>query len=499
MDREMNSVRAKEVYKTVSRSSARGQVLSIKWVFAVRAHKFKARIVVRGFEQPWQERGPTFSPTLNFDAFRVVASTANAMDLDLKHMDVETAFLYSPLHEPVWCEFPDGYRVDGCVMELQRALYGLPGAPRAWHVHIDSYLCELGFLPVRSETCLYYHKSRRILLARYVDDMVVASMSESYAWLREQLNERFVVEDLGDVSTFLGVSVARDRQSGLLTLHLSKYMDAVLAKFNMTDCTPADCPLPVGPDFTVRSDAYSERDLAQVDGFPYRSVVGHLQYAASTCRPDLSYACSVLSRVLVAPTPVHVHACNHVLRYIKGTRELGITFSGGEWDTLDVDGMCMAVFHLDGYADASLTDQPGAKSTDGHVVFMGGGPVIWRSRVQRTAAQGTCESEYDAMAQCTKALIYVKSVLEEWVGLFISSGRLSLHGDNTAALDVSSDEGTKKRTKHFERNLHYVRDYVVAGEIVLRYVPSKENVADIFTKVLDRRSFLLLRAAIMGA
>ena len=89
-------------------------------------------------------------------------------------------------------------------------------------------------------------------------------------------------------------------------------------------------------------------------------------------------------------------------------------------------------------------------------------------RVQRTAAQGTCESEYDAMAQCTKALIYVKSVLEEWVGLFISCGRLSLHGDNMAALDVSSDEGTKKRTKHFERNLHYVRDYVVAGEIFLR-------------------------------
>mmetsp|Transcript_8723 Transcript_8723/g.24965 ORF Transcript_8723/g.24965 Transcript_8723/m.24965 type:complete len:97 (+) Transcript_8723:250-540(+) len=94
------------------------------------------------------------------------------------------------------------------------------------------------------------------------------------------------------------------------------------------------------------------------------------------------------------------------------------------------------------------------------------------------------------MAQCSKALMYVKSVLEEWVGLLISCGRLSLYGDNTAALDVGSDEGTKKRTRHFERTLHYVRDYVVSREIDLRYVPSKENVADIFTKVLDRKSFL---------
>ena len=307
-----------------------------------------------------------------------------------------------------------------------------------------------------------------------------------------------MIEDLGEVSTFLGVSVIRDREKRQLRLHLTKYMDAVLKKFGMTDCTPADCPLPIGPDFNVRGDQFLAEELDRIADFPYRSIVGHLQYAASTCRPDLSYACSVLSRVLNAPAPVHVNACKHALRYIKGTRELGITFSGGDWDTMDVNGMHMILFSVDGYADASLSDQPGAKSTDGYVVFMGGGPVAWRSRVQNFTAQGTCESEYGALAQCSKVLTYVRTILEEWVGLCVSCGRVSLYGDNTAALDVGSDEGTKRGTKHFERHLHYVSDYVVSREIDLKYVPSKEDVADIFTKVLDRKSFLLLRAAIMG-
>mmetsp|Transcript_8735 Transcript_8735/g.25006 ORF Transcript_8735/g.25006 Transcript_8735/m.25006 type:complete len:232 (+) Transcript_8735:140-835(+) len=231
------------------------------------------------------------------------------MDLELKHLDVETAFLYSPLDEPVWCEFPPGYKVDGFVMELLRALYGLPGAPRAWNVHIDSYLSQLGFLSCRNETSLYYQPSLGVLLARYVGDMIVASVSGGYEWLKEMLREKVVIEDLGDVSTFLGVSVSRDRESRQLTLHLTKYMDAVIDKFGMTDCGPADCPLPIGPDFNARSESFSAAEVDSIANFPYRSVVGHLQYAATTCRPDLAYACSILSRVLDGPAPVHVHAC----------------------------------------------------------------------------------------------------------------------------------------------------------------------------------------------
>ncbi|XP_031267195.1 uncharacterized protein LOC116125608 [Pistacia vera] len=128
--------------------------------------------------------------------------------------------------------------------------------------------------------------------------------------------------DLGEMSYFLGMEIIQTQHE--IFVSQRKYANEVLNKFNMDRCRPMDTPLVVNLKLSKDDGA------VKIDERIYRSLIGCLLYLTAT-RPDLMFARSLLSRFMSNPSEVHLKAVKRVLRYIKGSSDLGIWFKKSEF------------------------------------------------------------------------------------------------------------------------------------------------------------------------
>ena len=553
-------------------------ILANMWVCKVkmdvdgRPERYKARVVAKGFMQVhgvhFHER---HAPTLRGECLRSLLIAAALEDLELQQLDVTTAYLNARLEERVYMHQPEGFadpqRPDH-VCELKKGLYGLMQSGHMWNKEVNGFLtAALGFVPCRSDPCLYWKLSRtgrKLLLGLFVDDIVVAfdrKDGAEWAQLKAAFMEKYRSKDLGDAALVLGMRIRRDRSRRRLQLDQQTYVEKILAQHNMQQCksvatpecssvslTLADCP----------SEAEAHRDEHVQRRLHYERLVGALLYAAMCTRPDIAHAVNQLSRFLKAPGEKHWRAAKLVLRYLSGTRALGLTFeptagslkdqhSGGKGAGHgqgdrevrqgggDVDGErerereCPLVLWCD--ADwAGCVDS--RKSTTGHVLQLHGCTLSWMSKKQSTVALSSTEAEYMAISMALREAKWARALLHEIRGTVRvaaagagpdTKGKGNAHSnkathdedegesdrecvplveircDNQSALAIVSRPGAMHaRTKHIDVRHHFVRDAVKAGEVRVQWVPSAEQLADIFTKPLDRHTFITLRDAIMG-
>jgi hypothetical protein len=138
------------------------------------------------------------------------------------------------------------------------------------------------------------------------------------------------------------------------------------------------------------------------------------------------------------------------------------------------------------YVDADGGTNPHRKSISGYVFTIAGGAVSWSSKKQSVTALSTVESEYVATMHATKQLLWHRYLFNE---LNIPQPEKSiLWSDNQAAIAISHNPEFHARTKHIDISLHFLRDHVEAGTMEIQYVPSRENLADIFTKGLPHQT-----------
>ena len=128
--------------------------------------------------------------------------------------------------------------------------------------------------------------------------------------------------------------------------------------------------------------------------------------------------------------------------------------------------------------------------------MLNGGPVAYSSRSLKIVADSSAEAEYAACSLCAKELVFVRELCRD-MG-FVIHGPITMGVDNTAAIDIAKDVGVTKRNKHFERALHYIRKEVNMLRVEVCYVHTSVQTADIFTKILDSKSFLVHRRYIFG-
>ncbi|CAB1118025.1 unnamed protein product [Ectocarpus sp. CCAP 1310/34] len=171
-------------------------------------------------------------------------------NLELDQMDLSTAFLYADILENVFVEQPPGFEVkdkDGgdLVMQLQKSLYGLAQSPSNWFHTIDPFLVEIGFVPLKSDTCvyLYDHDDVQVYLTLYVDDLLLAgNNSNAISMIKKKLKQRFKMTDMGEVKLVLGMEIKRDRNQGALTISQEAYTKSILERFGMSECKPTSTP-----------------------------------------------------------------------------------------------------------------------------------------------------------------------------------------------------------------------------------------------------------------
>jgi hypothetical protein len=342
MTKEYQSIMKNDVWEIVPRPKGK-DVVSSKWLFKIKhvadgsIEKYKARFVARGFSQKeginYEE---TFSPVVRYTSIRTIIALAAKMKWKLHQMDVKTAFLNGVIEEEVYIEQPQGFAVEdkkSHVCRLKKALYGLKQAPRAWYGHIDSFLTSLVFTKSKEDSNLYFKimENEPVILLLYVDDLFLTREENLIAECKQRLAAEFEMKDLGLMHYFLGLEVWQSLER--IFLNQWKYTIEILKRFDMVECKSMNTPMEAKLKLLVDTSS----DL--IDASLYRHIIGSLMYLTNT-RPDIYFAVNTLSQFLVEPRCVHLVAAKHVMRYLKGIMDYGLSYDG------DHD------FTLSGYIDA---------------------------------------------------------------------------------------------------------------------------------------------------
>ena len=443
----------------------------------------KARWVVKGFEQrEGLDYNETFASVVKPMSYKALFAIAAAKDLEIEQMDVKTAFLYGAIEEDIYMEQPMGFENSDLVCKLNKALYGLKQSPRVWYNTFTQFLKELGFTALSSDLCIFHNSGTYI--AVFVDDLLIVGPSKSdINEMKEKLNIRFHMTDLGPCHYYLGMEVSRDRQNR--TIHLSQkgYIEKVLRDFSMWECKPNATPMETSTTTTLEQpdDQYrAEPELLKW----YQSAVGSLMYAMLGTRPDIAFAISVVSRYASNPTTQHQTAVKRVFRYLRGSVNLRLTFRGD-------------LKFLTGYSDADWAgDRNTRRSTSGYIFNVGSGAISWSSKQQPTVALSTCEAEYIGQTHAAKEAIWLKALIDQLNPENSSPMATIIYGDNQGAIALAKNPQFHARTKHIDIQHHFIREKINEGKIELKYVPTAEQVADGLTKALCKDKFLAFRHAL---
>ncbi|XP_058201268.1 uncharacterized mitochondrial protein AtMg00810-like [Rhododendron vialii] len=395
-------------------------------------------------------------------------------------MDISNAFLHGTLHEEVYLVQPQGF-VDATrpthVCRLHKALYGLKQAPRAWFSTFSQFLLSKGFKSSHCDSSLFVLQTSTALTALliYVDDILLTGSDPSYiAQLVSQMHATFAMKELGTMSYFLGIAVQRTAQGYFLSQH--KYALEILARAGMVECKPYNSPM------AVKHTVMSDDDLPFTNVSLYRGIVGALQYLTIT-RPDLSLAVNYACQHMHHPTIGHFKAVKRLLRYLKGTIDQGLSFSPGD-------------FVLTGYSDADWAgNSVDRRSTTGYCMFLGSNLISWTAKKQPTVARSSTEAEYRALAQAAAELSWLVMLLRD-LGISVASPPV-LWCDNLSAIALASNPVFHARSKHIEVDYHFIREKVLAHNLVVRHVPTSDQLADIFTKPLSVARFHYLKDKLM--
>jgi hypothetical protein len=280
------------------------------------------------------------------------------------------------------------------------------------------------------------------------------------------MSSEYEMSLMGELTYFLGLQV-KQTSDGIF-INQEKYVRDLLKKFNMdsnsSKPTPIRAPLALDADPNGKS----------VNSTVYRGMIGSLMYLTAS-RPDIMFATCLCARFQSDPKESHLLAVKRILRYLKGAPSLGLWYPKGS--SLD----------LMGYSDS---DHAGCKidrkSTTGGCHFLGGKLVSWTSKKQTSVSMSTAEAEYVSAASCCAQILWMKNQLLDYG---VKYSKTPIFCDNTSAIAISHNPVMHSKTKHIDIRYHFLRDHVMKGDIEIHFIPTDKQLADIFTKPLDEKTF----------
>jgi hypothetical protein len=272
---------------------------------------------------------------------------------------------------------------------------------------------------------------------------------------------------LGLMHYFLGLEVWKNPER--IFLNQGKYIVEFLKRFGMLECKPMNTPMEAKLKLLVDTSS----DL--IDATLYRHIIGSLMYLMNT-RPDICFVVNTLSQFLVEPRCVHLVAVKHVMRYLKGMIDYGLSYDKDYNFTLSV--------YTDSDWAGSVTNR---KSTYGCCFSLGSAMILWQSRKQSNISLNTVEAEYIATCSASCEDIWLRKLQ---TGLFdLEMEATMILCDNQSCIKMIENHVFHDWSKHIEICYHYIRDMVQRGALKLLHVSTDEQVVDVLTKPLSRVNF----------
>lgn len=210
-------------------------------------------------------------------------------------------------------------------------------------------------------------------------------------------------------------------------------------------------------------------------------MVGALNFLSVTTRPDITFAVSSLSQFLNEPGINHWKACLKTLAYLKHTKSYGLTFNKSSTKNL-----------LQAYSDADWTSCPQTRrSVSGFLVVWNNNLISWKSRKQPTISLSTTEAEYKSIADVTKEIMWIKTLIRNFFKISFSIPT-TIFEDNQGEIELANNQSSHStfKTKHMEIRLHFVKQEIENQNINLKYIKSEDMLADSLTKPLGKTPLL---------
>lgn len=478
MQEEIASLMKNDVWDLVPLPKDR-KPITCRWVFKIKTNpdntieRYKARLVVRGFTQKQGiDFKETFAPVAKYPSLRLLFARAASEKLDILQLDIKTAFLYGDLEEETYMMQPEGFSQDeSSVCKLKRTLYGLKQAPRGWNQRIHNFLVNIGFTRMFADHCVYVNPHTTLLL--WVDDILLFGSKSANDKIYRELAAEFDVSYIGYPKRVVGIHIDQDQHK--IRLHQTLYAEEVLKRFKMQDCKPVNTPC-TGIDSNTEP----------FDKTYYMQLLGSVMFLMIGTRPDIAYTVNLLSRALKDPTHAHWIAGKRLLRYIAGSRNLGLEYKSD------------AIFPSEElFVDADWGNDKDRRSITGMACTLGGTAVSWSSKKQSTVALSSTEAEYQALTEAAKEAVWIRGFLKE-LGYQLNAPT-RIYNDNTGAIALARDPVHHSRTKHIAIKHHFIRELLEKHVIVIKHMASEDMPADLLTKSLgatptrDHRAYLGLQ------
>jgi hypothetical protein len=478
---ELNNFTRNEVWHLVPHPNQ--NVVGTKWVFHNKQDEHgvvirnKARLVAKGYSQvEGLDFGETYAPVARLESIRILLAYATYHGFKLYQMDVKSAFLNGPIKEEVYVEQPPGFEdseYPNHVYKLSKAHYRLKQAPRAWYECQRDFLITNGFQVGKADPTLFTKTIANDLFVCqiYVDDIIFGSTNKSTCEeFSKIMIQKFEMSMMGELKYFLGFQVKQLQEGTFISQ--TKYIQDILTKFGMKDAKPIKTPMGTNGHLDLDTGGKS------VDQKVYLSMVGSLLYLCAS-RPDIMLSVCMCARSQADPKEVHLRVVKRILRYLVHTPKFGLWYPKG------------STFDLIGYSDADWAGcKIDRKSTSGTCQFLGRSLVSWASKKQNSVALSTAEAEYIAAGHCCAQLLWMRQTLRDY-GYKLT--KVPLLCDNESAIRMADNPIEHSRTKHIAIRYHFLRDHQQRGDIEIAYVSTKEQLAEIFTKLLDEKTFTKLR------
>jgi hypothetical protein len=474
------------------------KAVPLGWVFKIKDNpdgtvRYKARIIMKGYlQREGVDFGETYAPVAKWSSIRIFLALATILDWDLTHIDFETAFMIPKMDTEVYIrtvEGMEGLTPKGNTARMIKGVNGCKQGSKLFYEETKNTLIAIGFVLSLYDSCIFVltKNEEMCVVLLWVDDLLIGTKDDKLLLLlTRSLEVKYKFKIIKEPTLFLGVRLKRNRKLKTLEFSQTPYLDELLDRFKMENCNSIATPIEHGKQYTKSTNMTREETEYMADK-PYRSLACSLMYASNTSRPDISYACNTASRHLQNPGKEHWKLLKRIVRYVKGTTNLGLHYQAGNSD-------------ISGWPDASWADNlDDRKSTGAYLFFIGTCLVSWQSKKQGYIALSTNNAELGALSEACREAYYIRGLVNEIAPNFLpNNSPISIYEDNEGAIAQANNNILNNATRTIALKFHYIRGEITSKRIQLISVPSQDQMGDLLTKALHAPAFNRLRDQVLG-